>query len=125
MPKWGLTEEMRRSEPYGLPADLLQPAKVITDPIHGDIRLTELERRVIDSPSFQRLRRIRQPDSIDASATRSTLLGELQEAASKLELGSTEVDAANHDAGDANGGRDLGTAGVDPPDDDHAQPRLM
>jgi HD superfamily phosphohydrolase len=60
MPKWGLTEEMRRSEPYGLFADLLQPAKVITDPIHGDIHLIELERRIVDSPSFQRLRRVRQ-----------------------------------------------------------------
>lgn len=60
MPKWGLTEEMRASEPYGLAAHMLVPAKVITDPVHRDIRLTELERRVVDSPSFQRLRRVRQ-----------------------------------------------------------------
>jgi HD superfamily phosphohydrolase len=35
-------------------------AKVITDPVHGDIFITELERRLIDSPPFQRLRRVRQ-----------------------------------------------------------------
>ena len=35
-------------------------AKVIRDPIHGDIFLSELELRVIDTPEFQRLRRIKQ-----------------------------------------------------------------
>ena len=60
MPKWGLSETMRGVRPYGLPAALLAPAKVITDPVHGDIHLTEIERRVVDSPSFQRLRRVRQ-----------------------------------------------------------------
>jgi HD superfamily phosphohydrolase len=33
---------------------------VITDPVHGDIFVTELERRIIDSPGFQRLRRVLQ-----------------------------------------------------------------
>ena len=60
VPKWGLTEEMRATRPYDLEAELLAPAKIITDPVHGDIRLTELERRVVDSPAFQRLRRVRQ-----------------------------------------------------------------
>lgn len=60
MPKWGLTEEMRAAAPYGLSPALLEPAKVITDPVQGDVRLTELERRIVDSPCFQRLRRVRQ-----------------------------------------------------------------
>jgi hypothetical protein len=34
--------------------------KVIRDPIHGDIFLTELELRIVDTPEFQRLRRIKQ-----------------------------------------------------------------
>jgi HD superfamily phosphohydrolase len=34
--------------------------KVIRDPIHGDLYLSELEIRVVDTPEFQRLRRIRQ-----------------------------------------------------------------
>jgi HD superfamily phosphohydrolase len=60
MPKWGLTAAMRLERPYGLDADLLAPAKIITDPVHGDIRLCELERRIVDSPPFQRLRRVKQ-----------------------------------------------------------------
>lgn len=60
MPKWGLTKEMRATEPYGLPEEMLAPAKVVTDPVHGDIRLMEIERRIVDSPCFQRLRRVRQ-----------------------------------------------------------------
>ncbi|MDE1861280.1 MAG: hypothetical protein KGI33_00040 [Thaumarchaeota archaeon] len=40
--------------------DLLKPLKVIRDPIHGDIRLTELESAVIDTREFQRLRTIQQ-----------------------------------------------------------------
>ncbi len=60
MPKWGLTSAMRDQRPYGLDPDLLAPAKVITDPVHGDIRVSELERRIVDSPPFQRLRRVKQ-----------------------------------------------------------------
>jgi HD superfamily phosphohydrolase len=60
MPKWGLTEAQRKSQPWGLAADLLEPSKVITDPVHGDIYLTRLETYVLDSPPMQRLRRIRQ-----------------------------------------------------------------
>lgn len=51
---------MREQRPYGLDPALLAPAKVITDPVHGDIRLSELERRIVDSPPFQRLRRVKQ-----------------------------------------------------------------
>lgn len=60
MPKWGLTEEQRRSEPWGIPEYWLQPGKTITDPIHGDIHVNLLEQRLIDSPPIQRLRRVRQ-----------------------------------------------------------------
>lgn len=51
---------MRELGPYGLDPELLSPTKVITDPVHGDIRLFELERRLVDSPPFQRLRRVKQ-----------------------------------------------------------------
>jgi HD superfamily phosphohydrolase len=34
--------------------------KVICDPVHGDIGLSALEEQVIDSPSFQRLRNLKQ-----------------------------------------------------------------
>ncbi|TMI22890.1 HD domain-containing protein, partial [Candidatus Bathyarchaeota archaeon] len=40
--------------------DLLDLVDVIRDPIHGDVRLTALERHLIDSPEFQRLRGINQ-----------------------------------------------------------------
>lgn len=64
MPAWGLTAEQRKSEepdgPWGLHPRLLQPAKVTTDPVHGDIHTTWLEQAVVDSPPFQRLRRVRQ-----------------------------------------------------------------
>lgn len=51
---------MREQRPYGLDPELLTPAKIITDPVHGDIRLSEIERRIVDSPPFQRLRRVKQ-----------------------------------------------------------------
>src|SRR4051794_34246915 len=51
---------MRESQPWGLKPNLLDTTKVITDPVHGDVFVTELERRIIDSPPFQRLRRVRQ-----------------------------------------------------------------
>jgi HD superfamily phosphohydrolase len=60
MPQWGLTKEMRRAEPWDIPAGWLKPSKVITDPIHGDIYLSKLEQAIVDSPPFQRLRQIRQ-----------------------------------------------------------------
>src|SRR5262245_52475840 len=34
--------------------------KVVTDPVHGDIGLSQLEVDLIDTPSFQRLRRLKQ-----------------------------------------------------------------
>jgi HD superfamily phosphohydrolase len=62
MPKWGLTREMVDAEPWGLaPAlGLLEPAKVVTDPVHGDIYVNRLELLIINSRPFQRLRRVRQ-----------------------------------------------------------------
>lgn len=60
MPQWGLTEEQRKAEPWGIPSAWLQPAKVVTDPVHGDVYLSRLEQALVDSPPFQRLRRIRQ-----------------------------------------------------------------
>lgn len=46
--------------PWGLPRQLLRQSKTVTDPIHGDIRITELERLIVDSPAFQRLRHVKQ-----------------------------------------------------------------
>ena len=62
MPKWGLTPEMRQAGPWGFDRtlDLLAPAKVITDPVHGDIYLNRLELLVVNSRPLQRLRRVRQ-----------------------------------------------------------------
>src|SRR4051794_40652074 len=60
MPKWGLPPELSALSPWGLDPSLLEPDKTNTDPIHDDIYLNRLERRVCDSPAFQRLRRIRQ-----------------------------------------------------------------
>jgi HD superfamily phosphohydrolase len=51
---------MRAERPYGLDPGLLRPGKIITDPVHGDVRITELERLLVDSPPFQRLRRVKQ-----------------------------------------------------------------
>lgn len=60
MPDWGLSESERETRPWGLPEALLEPAKVFTDPIHGDIHLNRVEVACVDSPPFQRLRRIKQ-----------------------------------------------------------------
>ena len=60
MSKFGLTEAQRQTRPWDLPAELLVPAKTITDPIHGDIYILKLELLILDSPPMQRLRRIRQ-----------------------------------------------------------------
>ncbi|HVO53736.1 MAG TPA: HD domain-containing protein [Solirubrobacterales bacterium] len=51
---------MRQTEPYGLPEGWLDPGKAITDPIHGDIRITRLEQLLLDTPPMQRLRGVRQ-----------------------------------------------------------------
>ena len=60
MPTWGLTPDQRKLEPWGLPFAVLEPSKVITDPIHGEVHITKLERLLLDSPALQRLRRVRQ-----------------------------------------------------------------
>lgn len=39
---------------------LLEPHEVVRDPVHGDISLTALDRCLIDTPAFQRLRGIKQ-----------------------------------------------------------------
>lgn len=44
---------------------LLRSVSVIRDPVHGDIRLTNLERTLVDTPEFQRLRNIRQLAMVD------------------------------------------------------------
>lgn len=59
-PDWGLTEQQRDTEPWGLDPRLLGPCKVITDPIHGDIYTSFLEQAIVDTEQFQRLRRVRQ-----------------------------------------------------------------
>ena len=58
--KWGLTRKQIDGEPWGIPAKLLKPEKTITDPIHGDVYLNNLETQLLDSPSLQRLRGVRQ-----------------------------------------------------------------
>lgn len=60
MPTWGLTTEQRSLAPWGLSPDLLAPCKTITDPVHGDVYLNKLEVLLVDSPSMQRLRRVKQ-----------------------------------------------------------------
>jgi HD superfamily phosphohydrolase len=60
MPQWGLDKEMRRSGPWDLPEHWLRPSKVITDPVQQDVYLTKLEKELVDTTAFQRLRRVRQ-----------------------------------------------------------------
>lgn len=61
MPKWGVTkEDLLHAAPWGLANGLLDSAKTITDPVHGDIYVNRLEQLIIDSPPMQRLRRVRQ-----------------------------------------------------------------
>jgi hypothetical protein len=44
---------------------LLTSLSVVRDPLHGDIRVTRLEKRLIDTPTLQRLRRVRQLAMVD------------------------------------------------------------
>lgn len=44
---------------------LLTSVSLIRDPLHGDIRVTKLERALIDTPEFQRLRHINQLAMVD------------------------------------------------------------
>lgn len=60
MPDWGLTPATRNTRPYDLDPWWLEPGKVITDPIHGDIYVTRLEQVLLDTAPVQRLRRVRQ-----------------------------------------------------------------
>lgn len=60
MPRWGLTTKQIAAEPWGIPKSWLAPSKTVTDPVHGDVYLNELERRFLDSKPMQRLRRVQQ-----------------------------------------------------------------
>jgi HD superfamily phosphohydrolase len=60
VPDIGLNHELRKTGPWGLPESVLAPAKVFTDPVHGDIHLTGLEVALLDTAAYQRLRRVRQ-----------------------------------------------------------------
>lgn len=60
MSKFGLTRELIATQPWSIPRELLLASKTNTDPVHGDIYLTELERRIIDTSPLQRLRRVLQ-----------------------------------------------------------------
>jgi uncharacterized protein len=60
MPNWGLSEELAETKPWGLDRRYLLPDKTNTDPIHEAIQINHLERRIVDSAAFQRLRRVRQ-----------------------------------------------------------------
>ena len=60
MPEWGFSKDVRDSGPYGLAKWCLEPGKVITDPIHGDVFITKLEQMLLDTPPMQRLRRVDQ-----------------------------------------------------------------
>jgi HD superfamily phosphohydrolase len=59
---WPLSDEQIDEAPWGLVESELgsDGGKVVTDPVHGDILLMPIEVAVIDSPAFQRLRRVRQ-----------------------------------------------------------------
>lgn len=59
---WPLSHAQIKLEPWGLGSHWLDPkgGKVITDPVHGDVLLMPIEVAVVDSPAFQRLRRVRQ-----------------------------------------------------------------
>src|SRR2546426_1639100 len=43
-----------------IPPPSMDPFRIVRDAVHGDIDLTELECSVIDTPQFQRLRKVRQ-----------------------------------------------------------------
>lgn len=42
----------------------LNAVKLIMDPIHGPIKITEIELKIISTPVFQRLRKISQLSSV-------------------------------------------------------------
>ena len=65
LPKWGLTLAQRETRPWGLDPEWLEPSKTITEPVHEDIYLTRIERRLLDSKPMQRLRRVRQLGTTD------------------------------------------------------------
>jgi HD superfamily phosphohydrolase len=61
MPKWGLVPSPDSSvRPWGIQPKWLQADKANTDPIHDRVYLNVLERHIVDSAPYQRLRRLRQ-----------------------------------------------------------------
>lgn len=54
------TSQPAGATPFGVPEDLLRLTHIVRDPVAGDIRLTELEREIINSRTFQRLSRLKQ-----------------------------------------------------------------
>lgn len=60
MPNWGLSQTQRRTRPWGIDESWLEPAKTITDPVHGDVYLNKLEAAIANSRPMQRLRGVRQ-----------------------------------------------------------------
>jgi HD superfamily phosphohydrolase len=65
MPQWGVNSEDRDPQhperwPWGLAPEWLAPAKVVTDPVHGDIYLNALESALVSSRPMRRLARVRQ-----------------------------------------------------------------
>jgi HD superfamily phosphohydrolase len=63
-------------EPSRRPSPIIKLPHVVRDPVYGDIRLTEYERKVIDAPQMQRLRGIKQlglTDMVYPGATHSRL----------------------------------------------------
>lgn len=92
MPRWAFTKTMRDTRPFGLPSAQLEAGKVFTDPVHGDVRLTEFEMKLVNSRPFQRLRRVRQLGNAQlvyygASQTRfSHSLGAVQAVQDLLDL---------------------------------------
>lgn len=57
--RWGLTDALRATKPFGLDERWLEPGTVIWDPLHGDIHLNRLETALLSTPTFQRLHGVR------------------------------------------------------------------
>ena len=65
----GFEEQDEKKDPY---EDLLMYHKTIRIAVSGDVMITRLEREIIDTPEFQRLRGIRQLGQVYLALTFST-----------------------------------------------------